>query len=89
MHERFDYCKNIIDISAILWGYVLIWYSCGVCSIAVKNIELNTEKGLEIKHFRELKELQVSMLIASSKSRTVLWIRLSCRGLSHLDMILD
>lgn len=27
---------------------------CGVRSIAVKSTELNTEKGLKIKHFREL-----------------------------------
>ena len=29
LHERYYYCINIVYISAILWGYVLIWYSCG------------------------------------------------------------
>ena len=29
IHERYLYCKNIVHISAILWGYVLIWYACG------------------------------------------------------------
>ena len=29
LHERYYYCINIAYISAILWGYVLIWYSCG------------------------------------------------------------
>lgn len=27
-HERYSYCKNIAHISAILWGYVFILYSC-------------------------------------------------------------
>ena len=29
LHERYYYCINIAYISAILWGYVLIWYTCG------------------------------------------------------------
>lgn len=33
-----SYCKNIAYIFMILWGYVLIWYSCGVRGIDVKKI---------------------------------------------------
>lgn len=29
LHERYYYCINIAYISVILWGYVIIWYSCG------------------------------------------------------------
>jgi len=29
LHERYWYCINIAHISMILWGYDLIWYSCG------------------------------------------------------------
>ena len=29
MHEQYSYCRNVAHISVILWGYVLIWYSCG------------------------------------------------------------
>lgn len=35
-------------------GYVSEYKSCGVRSIDVESTELNTEKGLKIKHFREL-----------------------------------
>ena len=28
LHEWYYYCRNIAHISVILWGYVLIWYSC-------------------------------------------------------------
>ncbi len=29
LRERYSYCKNIAHIFAILWGYDLIWHSCG------------------------------------------------------------
>ena len=33
MHEQYSYCRNVAHISVILWGYVLIWYSCGMCDV--------------------------------------------------------
>lgn len=36
MHEQYSYCKNIAYISVILWGYVLIWYSCGDMRLIAK-----------------------------------------------------
>lgn len=33
----------------ILWGYVLIWYSCGECSIDVKGEIETMEEWLKIR----------------------------------------
>ena len=44
-------CENdVVDETCSLGGND----TCGVRSIAVKSTELNTEKGLKIKHSREL-----------------------------------
>lgn len=46
--------------------------SCGISNIAVEGTELNIEKGLKIKHFRELKERFPYTNIVSLKSNTCL-----------------
>ncbi len=46
LHERYYYCINIAYISAILWGYVLIWYSCRDYCVDTK------ENLVEILYFR-------------------------------------
>lgn len=44
-------CENdVVDETCSLGGND----TCGVRSIAVKSTELNTEKGLKIRHFRGL-----------------------------------
>ena len=29
LYERYQYCKNIAHVSAVLWGYIIIWVACG------------------------------------------------------------
>ena len=50
MHEQYPYFRNIAHIFVILWGYVLIWYTCGDCGVATKKgyVEI-----LEFTHFVE------------------------------------
>ncbi len=46
-HERYWYCIKIACISIILWGYVLIWYSCGDYCVDTE------EKLIEVLCFRQ------------------------------------
>ena len=48
MHEWYYYCIDIAYISVILWGYVLIWCSCGDCGVDTKERYLEI---LEFTHF--------------------------------------
>lgn len=41
LHVRYLYCENIAHFSVILWGYVLIWYSCGDGGIDGKRWAMN------------------------------------------------
>ena len=43
-------------ISVILWGYVLIWYACGECSVVTKKNCLNSSflRIREIEYFFEV-----------------------------------
>lgn len=47
MHVQYKYCINIVRISVVLWGYVLIWYSCrdGMPAATMK-----TERGAFALH---------------------------------------